>query len=69
MNRTRQVRDPRRSLVTGTIIAAVVLAVLALIVLIGLVIVFMPRRVGRDSLGPGPAATAAPIHLITPSTS
>jgi hypothetical protein len=57
-------RDPRRSLIVGTIIAAVVLALLALIVLVGIVLVFVPRRSGRDALGwsdPGPPPVA--IHL------
>jgi len=60
----RPVRDPRRSLVTGAIIAGVVLAALALIVLIGIVIVFLPRRAGRDSLGPRPGAHAPAIHRM-----
>jgi hypothetical protein len=75
---TQPVRDPRRSLITGTIIAGVVLAILALVVLIGIVIVFMPRRAGRDSLGPSPSVSSAAllpvpsapaIHLIAPLSS
>jgi hypothetical protein len=58
-------RDPRRSLILGTLIAAVVLVLLALFVLVGIVIVFMPRRAGRDAVGPtalGPHVVA--IHLL-----
>jgi len=36
-------RDPRRSLITGAIIAAVVLGVLAAMVAIGVYVVFEPR--------------------------
>ena len=36
-------RDPRRSLMTGAIIAAVVLLVLAVMVVIGVYVVFEPR--------------------------
>jgi hypothetical protein len=61
-------RDPRRSLIIGSAIAAVVLAVLALIVLIGLFIVFYPRQAGRDSLGPA-APPAAAIHQVRGATS
>jgi hypothetical protein len=67
VSRTSPARDPRRSLITGTIIAGVVLAVLALIVLIGTFIVFYPRRGGRDSMGPLRPAPA--IHLIDAPTS
>ena len=62
-------RDPRRSLITGTVIAAVVLAVLAMIVLVGIVIVFLPRRSGRDSLGPPAGFPPAAIHLVAAPTS
>ena len=58
-------RDPRRSLIVGSVIAAVVLALLALVVLVGVVIVFVPRRAGRDSLGPPPVA----IHRLTVTAS
>ena len=64
-----RVRDPRRSLVIGAVIAGVALAALALVVLIGVVIVFTPRRGGRDSLGPPPAVHAPPIHLVGRPTS
>ena len=56
-------RDPYRSLVVGTVIAGVVLAVLAVIVLIGLYIAFAPRSEDRSSLGPlRVVATAPAIH-------
>ena len=60
MSSSPPTRDPRRSLIIGSVIAAVVLALLALIVLVGLVIVFVPRRSGRDALGPAPAG---PPHV------
>jgi hypothetical protein len=59
-------RDPRRSLIIGTIIAAVVLAVLAALVIIGIIIVFAPRRADEDALALVPAAT---IHRAAPSIS
>ena len=67
MSRPSPARDPRRSLIAGTIIAGVVLAILTLIVAIGIFIVFYPRRGGRDSLGPLRPRPA--IHLIAPATS
>jgi hypothetical protein len=51
-------RDPRRSLLIGACIAGVVLAVLAALVIIGIVIVFAPRRGDQDAL-----AAARGIHL------
>jgi hypothetical protein len=62
-------RDPRRSLLIGSAIAAVVLVAMALVVLVGVVIVFRPRRSGRDSLGPPAGSPPAAIHLVASSTS
>jgi hypothetical protein len=45
-------RDPRRSLIIGSVIAAIVLLALAAVVVVGLLLVFVPRRSARDSLGP-----------------
>jgi hypothetical protein len=57
-------RDPRRSLIIGTVIAAVVLGLLALFVLVGAVIVFLPRRADRGSLGPlKPGHATAMIYV------
>ncbi len=56
-------RDPRRSLIIGSAIAAAVLLALAIVVLVGVVIVFTPRRTGRDSLGPT-LAVAPAIHPV-----
>ncbi len=57
----RPTRDPRRSLIIGTVIAGVVLALLLLVVMVGVYIVFSPRSSDRDSLGRPPAAVAASI--------
>jgi hypothetical protein len=57
-------RDPRRSLLIGSAIAGVILLCLATLLLIAVALVFGPRRAGRDSLGPSPAAAAAAIHPV-----
>ncbi len=60
-------RDPRRSLIIGSVIAAVVLALVVLFVLIGVYLVFEPRSSDRETWrGPRTvaAAAAAPIHLV-----
>jgi hypothetical protein len=43
VGRPVKVRDPRRSLLIGSVIAAVVLAVLASMLAIGVYLVFSPR--------------------------
>jgi hypothetical protein len=55
----RPARDPRRSLIIGTVIAGVVLALLLLVVLVGVYIVFSPRSSDRDSLARPPRVAAA----------
>ena len=51
-------RDPRRSLLIGSFIAACVLAALAGLVIIGIVATFSVRR---DSKGLGPAPGPPPV--------
>jgi hypothetical protein len=43
VSRPVKVRDPRRSLLIGSVVAAVVLAVLASMLAIGVYLVFSPR--------------------------
>jgi hypothetical protein len=56
-----QTRDPRRSLILGTIIAAVVLLIVLVIVVAGLLKVFLPRSSDPEGLRPIPPASLA-IH-------
>ncbi len=63
-------RDPRRSLIIGSVIAGVILLGLAVMVMVGVYLVFEPRRGDRDSAGRPPTVVAfAPIHrMATPSS-
>jgi hypothetical protein len=63
-------RDPRRSLIIGSLIAGVVLAALVMMVLIGVYIAFAPRSSNRDSWGSPPSVVAlAPIHRVSTANS
>jgi hypothetical protein len=53
-------RDPRRSLIIGSVIAAVILAVMALVVLVGAYLVFEPRSTDPQSSGQAVMAASAP---------
>jgi len=58
-------RDPRRSLIIGSVIAGVILAALAVVVVVGAFLVFEPRSSDPQSAGhPVVAAPTArlPIH-------
>ncbi len=59
-------RDPRRSLIIGSLIAAVILAALVVVALIGVYIAFAPRSSNRDTWGSPPSVVAlAPIHRVS----
>ena len=53
-------RDPRRSLIIGSVIAAVILAVMALVVLVGAYLVFEPRSTDPQSSGRAVVVASVP---------
>jgi hypothetical protein len=53
-------RDPRRSLILGTIIAAVVLLIVLVVIVAALLKVFLPRSSDPEGVGPPMPA----IHLV-----
>ena len=56
-------RDPRRSLIIGAVIAGVVLLVMFLLVVVGLIMVYLPRR--SDPEAAGIRSTPADAVLVT----
>jgi hypothetical protein len=59
---TRSRRDPRRSLIIGSVIAALVLGLAAVMVLIGVYLVFAPRSTDRESWRVPPTHVSWAIH-------
>jgi hypothetical protein len=62
---TASPRDPRRSLILGSVIAGVVLLVVVVLIVFGLLTVFLPRSADPEDLGrPRPAASVVPADPL-----